>query len=533
MASSQTDIIDLTVESPPVTQLPQDSEPEPESGEIDVKEPKLESETRKSRKRKKKRKSITADTAESRKQPRDDATDRGEGPSRTRESPSKRSKRSPTPTADDGDFYVDLTPALQSTSSQRAVPAFSTSELPPDEETKLILPSHVQVFGSLPVEIIPASQENEDFIDYLDYDSNSRKGIARYYQDPDEKPVKTKSVCKNCGAEGEHTTFHCPVIICLTCGARDEHTTRSCPISKNCFTCGMKGHLSSSCPNRHTYQRGSSSYLCQRCGNETHLTSECPTWWRLYEYISEEDRTKTINSRREKATLSLGEGGEGYIAEDAWCYNCGLGGHWGDSCDAARPIGVPEDGSAFHPRNILSGPFSETDIATNGVVRRDFRDWEKDDNFIGNAGRVGKQKARQRLERSERNQRETDDSGHSWFDNKHRRRETAPARSDSGKGPKKISFGASIGKQFIPLPPKPTGLESRLSDRPNKNGREDGRKEKEKRGERDSQIRICMTMVVKARGGTGTATGIQTDDIGESLMIIVRVTRVGMHVNVK
>ncbi len=113
-------------------------------------------------------------------------------------------------------------------------------------------------------------------------------------------------------------------------------------------------------------------------------------------------------------------------------------------------------------------------------MRRDFRDWEKDDNFIGNAGRVGKQKARQRLERSERNQRETDDSGHSWFDNKHRRRETAPARSDSGKGPKKISFGASIGKQFIPLPPKPTGLESRLSDRPNKNGREDGRKEKEK-----------------------------------------------------
>ncbi len=181
MASSQTDIIDLTVESPPVTQLPQDSEPEPESGEIDVKEPKLESETRKSRKRKKKRKSITADTAESRKQPRDDATDRGEGPSRTRESPSKRSKRSPTPTADDGDFYVDLTPALQSTSSQRAVPAFSTSELPPDEETKLILPSHVQVFGSLPVEIIPASQENEDFIDYLDYDSNSRKVCTLKY----------------------------------------------------------------------------------------------------------------------------------------------------------------------------------------------------------------------------------------------------------------------------------------------------------------------------------------------------------------
>lgn len=58
-------------------------------------------------------------------------------------------------------------------------------------------------------------------------------------------------------------------------------------------------------------------------------------------------------------------------------------------------------------------------------------------------------------------------------------------------------------------------------------------KRRRRRGERDSQIRICMTMVVKARGGTGTATGIQTDDIGESLMIIVRVTRVGMHVNVK
>jgi len=28
--------------------------------------------------------------------------------------------------------------------------------------------------------------------------------------------------------------------------------------------------------------------------------------------------------------MKLGQGGEGYVADDEWCYNCGNPGHWGD-----------------------------------------------------------------------------------------------------------------------------------------------------------------------------------------------------------
>ena len=34
--------------------------------------------------------------------------------------------------------------------------------------------------------------------------------------------------------------------------------------------------------------------------------------------------------RRQKVDLELGDGGEGYIGEDEWCYNCGGDGHLGD-----------------------------------------------------------------------------------------------------------------------------------------------------------------------------------------------------------
>lgn len=59
---------------------------------------------------------------------------------------------------------------------------------------------------------------------------------------------------------------------------------------------------------------------------------ECPTWWRLYEYVNEEDRIQLLVLRRTKKDMKLGEGGEGYIADDEWCYNCGDSGHWGDVC---------------------------------------------------------------------------------------------------------------------------------------------------------------------------------------------------------
>jgi len=59
---------------------------------------------------------------------------------------------------------------------------------------------------------------------------------------------------------------------CLTCGARDEHSTRSCPISKTCYTCGMKGHINKTCPNRYASRDDPSRALddCNRCGSRSH-----------------------------------------------------------------------------------------------------------------------------------------------------------------------------------------------------------------------------------------------------------------------
>lgn len=90
---------------------------------------------------------------------------------------------------------------------------------------------------------------------------------------------------------------------------------------------------------------------CSRCGSHLHNTNvrilslktcggiklnfytsiqECPTLWRLYEYLADEEQAHTLRTREEKRNRSLGEGGEGYIAVDEWCYNCGCCGHWGD-----------------------------------------------------------------------------------------------------------------------------------------------------------------------------------------------------------
>ena len=59
-------------------------------------------------------------------------------------------------------------------------------------------------------------------------------------------------------------------------------------------------------------------------------TQECPTLWRVYDYFTSSEKKSTLETRESKSTLKLGEGGEGFIATDEWCYNCGNSGHWGD-----------------------------------------------------------------------------------------------------------------------------------------------------------------------------------------------------------
>ena len=60
----------------------------------------------------------------------------------------------------------------------------------------------------------------------------------------------------------------------------------------------------------------------------------------MYEYVDEAQRQEILQSREEKVDLPIGEGGEGYIASDEWCYNCGECGHLGDvsSADFATVI---------------------------------------------------------------------------------------------------------------------------------------------------------------------------------------------------
>lgn len=58
--------------------------------------------------------------------------------------------------------------------------------------------------------------------------------------------------------------------------------------------------------------------------------------WRLYEYLTDDGKTSTLSVRETKRDLPLGQGGEGYIADDEWCYNCGNCGHWGDVSDSLR-----------------------------------------------------------------------------------------------------------------------------------------------------------------------------------------------------
>lgn len=71
------------------------------------------------------------------------------------------------------------------------------------------------------------------------------------------------------------------------------------------------------------------------------VMQECPTLWRLYVYQQDDERERILQTRKAKKGLALGQGGEGYIANDAWCYNCGGSDHWGDVSKAPYRFGKP------------------------------------------------------------------------------------------------------------------------------------------------------------------------------------------------
>ena len=193
------EIIDLTESPPP---------PEPiviQSDEDDVeasspKDTKSGKEMRKSRRKKRKKGGPIEDgevaessTQASRIHSRERQADRNRiPPSRRRSHSPEPRRRSPSPRLRGNFtdlFYVDVLPAQVSVSVKPTIPG----EKRPDSDcatnnemdhSKLLLPEHVSVFGvgengAGPVEIIgpptpKSGDEDEDFIEYLDYDDRNK-----------------------------------------------------------------------------------------------------------------------------------------------------------------------------------------------------------------------------------------------------------------------------------------------------------------------------------------------------------------------
>ncbi|KAE9410498.1 hypothetical protein BT96DRAFT_931236 [Gymnopus androsaceus JB14] len=348
-------------------------------------------------------------------------------------------------------------------------------------EGKLLLPAHVSVLGSVAVEII-IPPEDQDYVEYLDYGG------------PDANKIKAPSitVCKRCGAKGEHKTSACPVLICLTCGVRNEHSTNSCPISKVCFACGMKGHLNASCPNRgklaDTFEN------CDRLSikpNRNALLSG--------EYTSTSITTsepKTLETRAAKKTCPIGQGGEGYIAQDIWCYNCGDCGHWGDDCQSISFVhDIPNDSSAFAEANVFSGPFYDIETVKTDRAPREWELADDDNSSQWNdwGGRVpinvGRQAKKKEMARMRERQEESDEDDRFTFLAKPMRDD---GRKNTGNGqnppsqPKKMRFGAISIKGAAKAEGNKPNLLARL-DTGSRRWREDNNRKDRDRGRGDRE----------------------------------------------
>lgn len=58
--------------------------------------------------------------------------------------------------------------------------------------------------------------------------------------------------------------------------------------------------------------------------------------------MNDEERIVIMQSREGKKQLTIGDGGEGYIGEEMWCYNCANTGHLGDVSKIYNPADHPE-----------------------------------------------------------------------------------------------------------------------------------------------------------------------------------------------
>ncbi|KAI6047205.1 hypothetical protein EDC04DRAFT_2622204 [Pisolithus marmoratus] len=209
------EIIDLTADSPKPIEI--------SSGEEELSTPtptrdvSSNEKGRRNRKKKKPKRPVTEQPGTSTRNSADCALQEGEKEGDNAH-PTPSSKAS---TEDSQLFYFDAValPVPDVGPEHARVPSEDCCQ----DEPKLLLPSHVSLFtpgmdGTYPIEIIPPPivDSDDDCIDFLDYEDRKAPGLVRYFEVQADGATQARPSiykCKNCGAEGNHKTFECPVLI--------------------------------------------------------------------------------------------------------------------------------------------------------------------------------------------------------------------------------------------------------------------------------------------------------------------------------
>jgi len=204
--------------------------------------------------------------------------------------------------------------------------------------------------------------------------------------------------------------------------------------------------------------------------------------------LASEDQTRILARRLSKKNSKLGEGGEGYVADDEWCYNCGNPGHWGDDCHNLSNTRSLGEYSAFGNNNVMSGPFFDpSQKPKTSSSRSRTRDWERADQmFKGAPGRQGRMKSMAALEKKSR---QAEDDPDDWFGNNFSK-SNGPAPRHLGREPKKISFGKTFKDQRQHAAPnRPPSLLARMGgdDSCQPNQRDEGRRSGKSRNKNDNR----------------------------------------------
>lgn len=193
--------------------------------------------------------------------------------------------------------------------------------------------------------------------------------------------------------------------------------------------------------------------------------------WRMYEYVDDAERQTILTLREEKRDFLLGQGGEGYIAPEDWCYNCGECGHLGDvrispslwafktanirshgqDCTQQFPHDHLKEPSAFSEHNCLAGPFFDAQHPVKRApgraatyARQTEEAWGDGDGHLVplDVGKKGRRKERTRLEQKAQQSRGDDEDD--WFA---RRGDGGGAGSGGGRsGPGGRSLLARLGE---------------------------------------------------------------------------------------